>query len=50
MSSLMNSNFTRKYGHKCQITNLILNSKRELLKFWIFLHSCLKKITVTAYL
>ena len=30
-------------GHKCQITNFILNSKREFLKFRIFIPSSSKK-------
>ena len=32
----MKGNFIQKQDHKCQITNFILNSKREFLKFRIF--------------
>ena len=41
--SLMNDNFIQKQDHKCQTTNFILNSKRELLKFRIFFPSRSKK-------
>ena len=33
----------RNMGHKCQITNFILNSKREFLKFKIFFLHVQKK-------
>ena len=41
--SLMKGNFIQKQDHKCQKTNFILNSKRELLKFRIFFPSRSKK-------
>ena len=43
INELINGNFILKCGHKCQITNFILNLKIKFLKFRIFSFHIQKK-------